>query len=278
MDLNELLHREALVEEGQETYDAIMRCDDAGLLCRLVLGEAADKSWRGPAWGRLLNMQPTDVPAYVLALEQVAERGDNDLMRAAARRRLSALGSAVEGRPNVFGKSIFNPDLLRYLFMHRDELCLEDEGDLDLMAFAAWDYLDEDVPCSRLRRTMAKRLYALLPQARRDELDVTREPCGWDPSNAKYFLLRRIIERETDVDLLEDAALNSGNNWISSFSLARLTGWSTYQEEDWWSFATYECDRLEGYPKERLGRLLDKMVERGRMDRQTADRLLADAG
>lgn len=276
MDLTELLHREALASEGQATFDAIMACNDVDLLGKLVLGEATDRSWAYPAWGRLLNMTPEDAAAYAAVLRRVAEQSDNVPIRDAAERRLAELEQAAHAiRPVARGKSIFNPDVLRYLALHRNEIDLDDERDLDLLEFVVWSNSDENA--SGLKRRLAERLCELLPQERRDRVDGKVSGYGWDRSVSEYFVLQRIINREDDADLLEDAALNAENAWVSRFAFARLSGWSTCQEEDWWSFVTFECERLEGYPRERLEQLLNTLVARGQIGPQEASELLAHA-
>ena len=273
MDLTELLHREALASEGQATFNAIMACNDVDLLGKLVLGEATDKSWAYPAWGRLLNMTPEHTAAYAAVLRRVAEQSDNAPIRNAAERRLAELEQAT--RPVARGKSIFNPDVLRYLALHSSEINLDDERDLDLVEFVVWNNSGEYA--SGLKRRIAERLYELLPQERRDRVDGKVSGYGWDRSVSEYYVLQRIINREDDADLLEDAALHAESAWVSRFAFARLSGWSTCQEEDWWSFVTFECERLEGYPRERLEQLLNTLVARGRIGPQKAAELLAHA-
>lgn len=175
-----------------------------------------------------------------------------------------------------WGKSILNPDIAQYLFRHRDGLDLTDEHDLDLVEYVAWQ---RDTANSSVARRIAERMYGMLPEERQAVIDGRiNEYYGWDRSANRYFLLRRLMEQEMDADALEDAVLgDNGDAWVHNFALARLTGWSTYQEEDRMSFLTFECKRLDGYTEERRKRFLAKMVGEGRISLETVAKLLDHA-
>lgn len=276
MDLYGLLREEAPVEEGQGIHDAIMECDDIELLRRLALGDSADTHWRMSAMQRLISIKPTsEVKAALIAtLRQLKEKGAGPI-QSLARSRLGQIDRTdPNAGPEAWGKTVFNPMLGRYLHKHRRELDLTNDHDLDLVEYAA---RRQDDYSSSVDRRIAKSLYELLPQERRDKVDgKLREYLGWDSSTEKYFLLKRLVEADDDADLLEDAVLAVGG-WPGSFAFARLTGWSTYEEEDYWSFLTFACRRLEGYPKGRQKALLKQLVERDMLDEEVATRLLADA-
>lgn len=273
MDLHELLCREAPLEEGQSVHDAIMECDDLELLQRLALGDAADKHWRMPAVQRLIQIKPEHNAraALIETLRQLAKQGLLPVQRL-ARQRLSQIDRTdPNAGPETWGKTVFNPWLTRYLYRHKGELDLADARDLDLVEYAV---LKRDDYGSSLDRKIAGILYDLLPQERKDRVDGrVHEFLGWHSSADRYFLLKRLVETETDAEMLEDAALEAGG-WAGNLAFSRLSGWSTYQEEDWWSFLTFECERLEGYPRERLEALLHAMVERDMICEDAAARLL----
>ncbi|MBR3314305.1 MAG: hypothetical protein IKG18_09235 [Atopobiaceae bacterium] len=265
MDLCERVHREVPEEERQNVRDAITECDDLELLRRLALGDAADWSWRMAAMERLAQIEPNHETkeALIAALRQVAEQGVLPMKRI-AQARLSQIDRLdPSAGPETWGKTVFNPRLARYLHKHKGELDFESGYDLDLVEYAV---CNRDDNFSSVDRRIAGVLYNLLPQERKDRVDgKVREYLGWHPSAGRYFLLKRLVEAETDADLLEDAVLATGG-WPASFAFARLSGWSTYQEEDYWSFLTFECERLAGYPKERLEALTKRMIERGLLD------------
>lgn len=271
MDLYVLTQREVADGEEQDAYDTIRASTGIAALLRVAL-HAKEERWRVAAAERLTSGDIGDSRMLRVTLRQIAHLTDDDAIRRMALDRANALGRGEEGAVPDFGKSVLNPDLPKHLLAHRDELDLTDGRNLDLVELVAWQ---RNSAGSSMTRRIAQRMYGMLPRERRDVIDgKVNEYYGWDSSANRYFLMRRLIEGETDADKLEATVLGDlWDAWVWSFALARLTGWSTYQDEDFWSFLTFECERLGGYPAERLRAFLAKAVERGRLDREMASRL-----
>lgn len=276
MDLNVLLEREVAGDEERDALDAIRESTSIAALFRVAV-HAKGARWRMEAAERLASDGFEGTQMLRATLRQIAHLTDDDAVRRTVLDRATALerGEGAGGGVD-FGKSVLNPDLPKWLLTHRGELDPTDECDLDLIELVAWQ---RDSPGSSMTRRIAERMYGMLPKERQDVIDgKVNEYYGWDRSANRYFLMRRLIEDETDVDKLEATVLGDlGDAWVWNFALARLTGWSTYQEEDFWSFLTFECEQLGDYPAERLDALLAKAVARGRISQAKADRLLGKA-
>lgn len=257
-------------DEKQEVYEAIRSCSHSMDLHH-AFRYAKTSALQHEILGRLVS---TDFGRDTLehaVLRHIAERTCDSNIRDVALRRAEFMEEFV--RHGHYGDAtLFNFQLVAYLYLNRNDLDFEDGHILDLA-----EYIMPKRTCapSPVTRERARRLYELLPQERRDVIQSYDHKPISDVVRHRYDLVRRLMEQERDANRLEEAALGDGDGWISKFALARLSGWRACPEADQAAFVTFECDMLAGYPRERLEAFLDCMVDWGNLRKAEANELLA---
>lgn len=79
-----------------------------------------------------------------------------------------------------------------------------------------------------------------------------------DDDTALYYLTASLAERENDIPLLMEAAVNDPHRW---FAFARLTGKKFYEPCDAYSHCTYECGQAEGVTDEQIRQICRAIIE-----------------
>ena len=141
--------------------------------------------------------------------------------------------------------------------------------------------LDADFPESKERRSIFRdEPYLFLRQAIEEEDNLFLEyiarttsgtvrhnailalPAGHfpelDDDTALYYLTASLAERENDIPLLMEAAVNDPHRW---FAFARLTGQKFYEPCDSYSHCTYECGQAEGVTDEQIRQTCRAIIE-----------------
>lgn len=257
----------------QRVYDAIWEHRRLSSDLALPLRHARTDELRYEGLGRLISTDFGDDPSLPACLRRLAESADDEDLREVLLRRAEFIAAVPdqEGR----GESVFDPRLVWHLYRTRNTLDFDDGHVLDLVEYVA---TKRDSAPTRITRERARRVCALLPQERLDATDWRHWGSLRGFMRHRYELVRRLMESETDASRMEETALGGGDGWLSKFALSRLAGWVAVPEGDQPEFLTFECDRLEGYPRERLGRFLALMVRWGNLDASEAGRLLEAAG
>ena len=79
-----------------------------------------------------------------------------------------------------------------------------------------------------------------------------------DDDTALYYLTASLAERENDIPLLMEAAVNHPHRW---FAFARLTGQKFYEPCDSYSHCTYECGQAQGVADEQIKQTCRAIIE-----------------
>ena len=79
-----------------------------------------------------------------------------------------------------------------------------------------------------------------------------------DEDIALYHLTAALAEKENDIPLLMEAAVNGPHRW---FAFARLTGKKFYEPCDAYSHCTYECGQAEGVTDEQIRQTCRAIIE-----------------
>ena len=79
-----------------------------------------------------------------------------------------------------------------------------------------------------------------------------------DDDTALYYLTASLAERENDIPLLMEAAVNDPHRW---FAFARLTGKKFYEPCDSYSHCTYECGQAKGVADEQIKQTCRTIIE-----------------
>ena len=141
--------------------------------------------------------------------------------------------------------------------------------------------LDADFPESKERRSIFRdEPYLFLRQAIEEEDNLFLEyiarttsgtvrhnailalPTGHfpelDEDIALYHLTAALAEKENDIPLLMEAAVNGPHRW---FAFARLTGQKFYEPCDSYSHCTYECGQAKGVTDEQIRQTCRAIIE-----------------
>ena len=79
-----------------------------------------------------------------------------------------------------------------------------------------------------------------------------------DEDIALYHLTAALAEKENDIPLLMEAAVNGPHRW---FAFARLTGQKFYEPCDAYSHCTYECGQAKGVTDEQIRQTCRAIIE-----------------
>ena len=79
-----------------------------------------------------------------------------------------------------------------------------------------------------------------------------------DEDIALYHLTAALAEKENDIPLLMEAAVNGPHRW---FAFARLTGQKFYEPCDSYSHCTYECGQAKGVTDEQIRQTCRAIIE-----------------
>ena len=79
-----------------------------------------------------------------------------------------------------------------------------------------------------------------------------------DEDIALYHLTAALAEKENDIPLLMEAAVNGPHRW---FAFARLTGKKFYEPCDSYSHCTYECGQAKGVTNEQIRQTCRAIIE-----------------
>lgn len=79
-----------------------------------------------------------------------------------------------------------------------------------------------------------------------------------DDDTALYYLTAALTEKENDIPLLMEAAVNGPHRW---FAFARLTGQKFYEPCDSYSHCTYECGQAKGVTDEQIRQTCRAIIE-----------------
>ena len=79
-----------------------------------------------------------------------------------------------------------------------------------------------------------------------------------DDDTALYYLTAALTEKENDIPLLMESAVNGPHRW---FAFARLTGQKFYEPCDSYSHCTYECGQAKGVTDEQIRQTCRAIIE-----------------
>ena len=269
----ELLKRDiADADEERATYEEVWECQDSARLLMTTL-RAQEPRWRREAVSRLTSLGFRNPSLRDGTLRKIADQSDDPNIRLMARHHL-----AFSKRDDAKA-TLFNQNLIACLYLNREEIDFGDEHVADLVEYVM---PQREIAPSPITKERARRLHGMLPTERRGIIDGMvgcRIGNRSDGNLAtvmehRYRLVRRLMKRETDIDRMEVSAIGGGDGWISSFSLARLTGWRACPDGNQAELCTFECDGVTGYPDARRKWLIETMVEWERLDADEANRLL----